>query len=137
MEQQKKTLSEDNAMTRFSDSIKPYAQQEVEQSQQYRAAGDINKEFEYLENAHVLGQESTYYHVYAHWKMFQWGIRNRNIKEVLGQLLRMVGAATTTAIGLVPQGNTGGSNVSPFQRMPIQPRLATIISQAKHQSKNT
>ena len=124
-------------MTRFSDSIKPYVQQEVAQSQQYRAAGDINKEFEYLENAHVLGQESTYYHVYAHWKMLQWGIRNRNIKEVLGQLLRIVGAAVTTAIGLVPHGNTGGSNVSPFQRMPIQPRLAMIISQAKHYSKNT
>ena len=69
--------------------------------------------------------------------MLQWGIRNRNIKEVLGQLLRIVGAAVTTAIGLVPHGNTGGSNVSPFQRMPIQPRLATIIDQAKHQSMNT
>jgi len=108
-------------MTRFSDSIKPYVQQEVEQSQQYREAGDIIKEFEFLENAHVIGQESTYYHVYAHWKMLQWGVRNRNINEVLGQLLRIVGAATITAIGLVPYGNTGGSNVSPFQRMPIQP----------------
>ena len=124
-------------MTRFSDSIKPYVQQEVEQSQQYREAGDIIKEFEFLENAHVIGQESTYYHVYAHWKMLQWGVRNRNINEILGQLLRIVGAATITAIGLVPHGNTGGSNVSPFQGMPIQPRLATIISQAKYQSKNT
>lgn len=124
-------------MTRFSDSIRPYIQQEVERSRQYRAVGDINKEFEYLENAHVIGQESTYYHVYAHWKMLQWGIRNQNIKEVLGQLLRIVGAAATTAIGLVPHGNTGGSNVSPFQRMPIQPRLSTIIDQAKQKSMNT
>ena len=124
-------------MTRFSDSIKPYVQQEVEQSQQHRVAGDINKEFECLENAHVIGQGSTYYHVYVHWKMLQWGIRYRNIKEVLGQLLRIVGAATKTAIGFVPHGNTGGSNVNPFQRMPIQPRLATIISQAKHDSKIT
>lgn len=124
-------------MTRFSESIRPYVQQEVEQSRQYRAMGDINKEFEYLENAHVIGQESTYYHVYAHWKMLQWGIRNRNVKEVLGQLLRIVGAAAMTAIGLVPHGNTGGSNVNPFQRMPIQPRLATIIDRAKHQSMNT
>jgi len=124
-------------MTRFSDSIRPYVQQELEQSRQCRAAGDIHKEFEHLENAHVIGQASTYYHVYAHWKMLQWGIRNRNIKEVLGQLLRIVGAATTTAIGLVPHGNTGGSNVNPFKRMPIQPRLATIIDQAKYQSRNT
>lgn len=124
-------------MTRFSNAIGSYVEKELEESLHYRGKGDVYKEFEYLENAHVIGQESTYYHVYVHWKMLLWGIRQRSIKEVLGQLFRIVGAVTKTAIGLVPKGNTGGSNVSPFQRMPIQPRLAKIIDHAKNQSGNS
>lgn len=124
-------------MTRFSKTIGAYVEKEFEESLHYREKGDVYKEFEYLENAHVIGQESTFYHVYVHWKMLLWGIRQRSIKEVIGQLFRILGAATKTAIGLVPQGNTGGSNVSPFQRMPIQPRLAKIIDHAKSQSGNS
>lgn len=41
------------------------------------------------------------------------------------------GAATKTAIGLVPQDNTGGANVSPFKRMPIPPDLAAVTHKAK------
>lgn len=121
-------------MTCFSNAIGPYVTKEIERSQHSWEKGEVCKEFKHLENAHVIGQESTYYHVYVHWKMLQWGIRQRSIKEVLGQVFRIAGAATKTAIGLVPQGNTGGSNVSPFRRMPIQPKLAKIIDHAKNQT---
>ncbi|MCH8531390.1 MAG: DUF3703 domain-containing protein [Saccharospirillum sp.] len=42
-----------------------------------------------------------------------------------------MGVATKTAIGLVPQGNSGGANVSPFKRMPIEPDLAAVVHKAK------
>lgn len=35
------------------------------------------------------------------------------------------------AFGLVPQGNTGGVNVSLFKKMPIAPNSATVIEKAK------
>jgi len=45
-----------------------------------------------------------------------------------------IGAATKTAVGLIPTGNTGVSNVSPFKRMPIPEDLADILASASKQS---
>jgi hypothetical protein len=50
---------------------------------------------------------------------------------LFGQVYRLAGAATKTFIGLVPSGNTGGTNVSPFKPMPIDPELAKIIERSK------
>jgi|TARA_B100000809_G_C15057666_1_gene501216 hypothetical protein len=64
--------------------------------------------------------------------MFAWAIRRRDISEMLGQLLRIIGAAFKTPIGLVPTGNTGGSNVSPFKKIPIPSDLKTILKTVKY-----
>jgi hypothetical protein len=45
----------------------------------------------------------------------------------LGQAVRMVLAVFATAIGVFPPGNTGGSNVSMFKRMPIDAGLLEIM----------
>jgi hypothetical protein len=65
--------------------------------------------------------------------MLLWGVRRRRLREVAGQVLRIVGAATKTTFGLVPSGNTGGSNVSPFRRLPIPVELQSIIDEARAQ----
>jgi Protein of unknown function (DUF3703) len=96
-----------------------------------QSQSDAHAEFAYLERAHVLGQASTWLHVKAHVLMAAWAIRNRSAGELAGQLLRIVGAATKTVWGLVPSGNTGGANVSPFKRLPITPDLATDIARAQ------
>jgi hypothetical protein len=67
--------------------------------------------------------------------MFVWGIRSKSFRETLGQVVRIVGAATKTAIGLVPSGNTGGSNVSPFKPLPVPEDLAAILALAKMPSR--
>jgi hypothetical protein len=46
-------------------------------------------------------------------------------------LFRLIGAATKTFVGMVPTGNTGGTNVSPVQPMPVDPELAAIIERAR------
>jgi hypothetical protein len=53
--------------------------------------------------------------------------------KVAGQIFRIFRAVTKTIFGQIPSGNMGGSNVSPFKRMPISPELQLIInaSQAK------
>ena len=115
----------------FSQKIALYVETELTAAKRTRSAGDARQEFSYLERAHVLGQESTYWHVKVHLLMLVWAIRNRSIREAFGQLFRIVGAATKTAFGLVPPGNTGGANVSPFKKMPIAPELAALIQKAK------
>lgn len=117
--------------TTFSTNISPFIKAELALAAEAKAQGHIDREFSHLENAHVLGQESTYWHVKVHMLMLLWAVRNLKPKEIFGQLFRTIGAATKTAIGLVPEGNTGGANVSPFKTMAIQPEHQAIINNAK------
>ena len=110
-------------MSRFGRSIRPHVDAELREAFEAEARGDASAAFAHLERAHVLGQASTLQHVRVHWRMLRFGMRRRDTRECLGQVLRIGGAATKTAFGLVPDGNTGGSNVSPFRRMPIEPEL--------------
>ncbi|UTW04155.1 DUF3703 domain-containing protein [Amphritea atlantica] len=115
----------------FSQRVAYYVEAELAEAKRARLVGETQKEFSHLERAHVLGQESTYWHVKVHVLMLVWAMRNRSAREVSGQIFRIFGAASKTVFGLVPQGNTGGSNVSPFKKMPIKPELAILIQKAK------
>jgi len=117
--------------TRFTKNIAPYVRVELKQAAKAGQLGQPSAEFNHLENAHVIGQESTYWHVKIHVHMFVWAVRNRKLKELLGQAFRITGAATKTAFGLVPTGNTGGANVSPFKVMPVKREYQEIIDKAK------
>lgn len=88
---------------------------------------DIGNAFVHLERAHVLGQWHVGAHVRAHLGMLRIGWRRRDLREVLGQLLRIPGGAIGSAIGRVPRGNTGGSRVSAFRKMPIPPDLRDLL----------
>jgi hypothetical protein len=115
----------------FGRRIRPYVKDEILAAYQAETQGKPDVAFSHLERAHILGQASTVEHVRVHWHMFLWGIRQRNVRECLGQLLRIAGAAISTAVGLVPRGNTGGTNVNPFKSMPIPPELAALIEKAR------
>ena len=91
--------------------------------------GDFETEFRHLERAHILAQASTCQHVRIHWRMLRWAMRHRDWPEFLGQIPRILGAAVLTAFGLVPRGNTGGTNVSAFRSLPIPEDLAALMSQ--------
>ena len=120
-------------MSRFAEKIHPHVIKELDRSSAAERQGDPDLAFHHLERAHVLGQSATREHIRTHWAMLLWGARHRRFREVAGQGLRIVGAATKTAFGLVPAGNTGGSNVSPFRCLPIPPELQSIIDEAQTQ----
>ena len=118
-------------MSEFGRRIRPYVESEILAAYQAEARGKPEVAFSHLERAHILGQTSTVEHVRVHCHMFLWGIRQRHARESLGQLMRIVGAAVGTAFGLVPQGNTGGTNVNSFKSMHIPPELAALIEKAR------
>ena len=122
-------------MSKFGRRIRPYVESEILAAREAESRGQPDVAFSHLERAHILGQASTVEHVRAHWHMLLWSIRQRNVREGLGQLVRIVGAAISTAVGLVPQGNTGGSNVPPFQSMPLPPELASRIKEVRTSGK--
>jgi hypothetical protein len=115
----------------FRRRIRPHVALELAAADAAERAGDSAAAFRHLERAHVLGQALTLEHVGVHLRMFAWAVRNFRPNEAVGQLLRIAGAATKTAFGLIPQGNTGGSNVGPFRPMPVPSDLAQILATAR------
>ena len=118
-------------MKSYYERIKPHWDFEVAAATRAESNGDPHLAFKHLERAHILGQNSTWLHTQTHIRMMRWGWRQSSSREVTGQLFRIFGAATRTAFGLIPAGNTGGSNVSPFRRMPVPRDLQTLMSAAR------
>ncbi|MCA3028196.1 MAG: DUF3703 domain-containing protein [Rhodocyclaceae bacterium] len=85
--------------------------------------------FEYLERAHILSQRMPARHFYVHWRMFVVGLYQHDLREVVGQLPRMVAALLFSRIW-VPAGNTGRARVSTFRPMAIPEDLRLLLSQA-------
>lgn len=115
-------------MNNFARRIRPFVSRELAAA--WRSPDPATR-IAHLERAHVLGQASTREHVRAHIHMLACAWRRSDVHDVAGQLLRMLGAAAFTGVGMVPAGNTGGARVSAFQRMPIPPDLARLISWAR------
>lgn len=118
-------------MNKYNAKIKPHFEAELRAAERCKAQRDSAGSFTRLERAHVLGQSSTRPHVIAHWHMLNWAVRNASPGEFVGQVVRIIGAATKTAMGLVQEGNTGGSNVNQFKRMAVPGDLAAIVEQAE------
>ncbi|VEL98234.1 uncharacterized protein DUF3703 [Alteromonas sp. 76-1] len=113
---------------RYSLRVKPYVQQKLNAANAAREQGDLKAEFKHLEDAHVIGQRSTYFHTLVHLRMLVFALRYRILNEIIGQVIRILGAMTKTAFGFLPTGNTGGSNVRAFQPMPISKENETILA---------
>jgi hypothetical protein len=120
----------------FASRIRSHVDAELEAAKAAERACDPSLSFRHLERAHVLGQSSTVQHVRVHLRMLAWGIRHHDRRQVAGQIFRVVGAATKTWAGLVPQGNTGGSDVSAFRSMAIPDDLAGLIAAARSPAAN-
>jgi Protein of unknown function (DUF3703) len=82
--------------------------------------------FYHLERAHILGQRNTIDHTYAHWLMFRAGFQQRDLKEMLGQVPRMLASLVFSRIW-VPRGNTGRSRVPAMKAMPIPEDLRHLL----------
>lgn len=91
------------------------------------ARGELDAAFAHLERAHVLGQDLVVPHVRSHGRMLALELRRRRPAAAFGQAVRVVLGALGSALGSVPAGNTGGSDVGLFRRMPIDPELRRRI----------
>ncbi|WP_334186809.1 DUF3703 domain-containing protein [Noviherbaspirillum sp.] len=89
--------------------------------------GRLDATFGHLEIAHVLGQHYVMPHIVTHWWMLKVAIQRRSVSEVVGQAIRIVLGALGSAAGIVPVGNTGGTNISMFRRLPIDPALQKLM----------
>lgn len=62
--------------------------------------------------------------------MLQFGFRIKSLKEILGQITRLVFGGVKSFVGQVPVGNPGSSNVPPLKSFPIEKELLQIFKSA-------
>ena len=100
---------------------------EMQSARRAIAGGSLAEAFSHLERAHVLGQWYVITHATTHVYMLRIGWRRGDLREILGQLLRIPGGMIGSAIGRVPRGNTGGANVSATRSLPIPQDLKDLL----------
>jgi len=97
-----------------------------------RRTGDYRREWRHLERAHILSQPKAVLHIRTHVVMLAAGIRRRDGREVVGQLVRLVLAGPGSLTGRYPVGNTGGADVNALTPMPIPADLIRHLAPATH-----
>ena len=100
---------------------------EIALAKELIAKGELEASFSHLERAHVIGQAFAFPHAASHWLMLRVELRRKRAMAALGQTVRIVLGMLGSAVGAVPVGNTGGTDISMFKRMPIDPELQNII----------
>ncbi len=100
---------------------------EIEKAKSLIKLKEFDSAFIHLERAHVLGQKFIVPHTVSHWHMLKVGLYKNDLKEVLGQLIRLPLGLLGSFVGIVPTGNTGGSNVSAFIKMDIPQELLELM----------
>lgn len=101
-------------------------EQEVERADQALQRGDFETAFKHLERAHVLAQRMTGRHAYVHWRMLVAGLRRGDLREVVGQMPRIVASILFSRVW-VPPGNNGRARVSAFKPMPVSDDLRHLV----------
>ena len=111
--------------------LKSYFQLELNNYQSEYLKGNLNKAWIHLERAHILGQKYPIPHTFVHWKMLLFGFKIKSVKEILGQIPRLLFGGIKSFIGKVPVGNPGGANVPALKPFVIEKELQNIIIDSK------
>ena len=103
---------------------------------QFRAThhDELSKRWLLLESAHVVGQMRFLPHLRVHALMLHFAWRTRDWSEVVGQVMRLLLVPLGHAMGRLPIGNPGRSNISAFQAMPVRPDIAHAIASAREET---
>lgn len=117
--------------TTMPETLKPYFREELQIAGTYFSINDFRSSWHHLERAHILGQPYPYHHTLVHWKMFLFGIKIKDLREIVGQIPRLLFGGIKSFVGEIPVGNTGGANVPPLKRMEIPAELKKMIDECK------
>lgn len=113
--------------TKIPIHLKQAFQNELAQYKHFLQHKQYGNAWHHLERSHIIGQSYPLEHTYSHWLMLKFGFRQKNIKEVLGQVLRLLVGGWKSFINRVPLGNTGGADVPPLKSMPIPEDIGVLF----------
>ena len=111
----------------MSDALRSSFEAELAAAREAEARGEARLAWRLLERAHVLSQAFAAPHLRVHWAMSAFAWRRCDVRELLGQLPRLLLAAPGSWTGRAPRGNTGGSDVGIFTPMEIPQDLQVLL----------
>ncbi|MGE2731004.1 DUF3703 domain-containing protein [Mycolicibacterium vaccae] len=91
------------------------------------AVTDVDR-WHHLERAHIVSQPDPWLHTCNHVAMFVLAVRQRDRREALGQVVRIVVAAPGSLSGRYPEGNTGRTAVGLTTPMPVPADLRAALA---------
>lgn len=110
-----------------SRSLAALLAEEYRAAEQSERAGRIPIAWHHLERAHIIAHTQLWPHLRSHREMLRLALRNRDWREVTGQLFRLALAPVGNLTGRLPLGNTSRSSVSAFAPMTLPPDLRAIL----------
>lgn len=93
-----------------------------------KAAASTEERWFHLERAHIVSQPYPWLHTRNHASMLYLAARQRDRREAVGQLLRVIVAAPGSLTGRYPPGNTGRAAVGLMDPMAIPADLLAELS---------
>ncbi|UJR84558.1 Hypothetical protein I5071_66370 [Sandaracinus amylolyticus] len=108
--------------------LSPHVDALLARSRAHVAERDWPAAWSALELAHVLSQPSARLHTKVHVRMLVLGARLGDLREVVGQIVRVAGAGLGSALGRFPAGNTGRARVSIIAPMPVPDEARRIFA---------
>lgn len=93
-----------------------------------RHTGDDTRRWHHLERAHIISQPYPWPHTRNHLAMLGLALRQRDRREALGQVIRILVAAPGSVMGRYPEGNTGRTAAGLRTPMRIPDDLAPMLA---------
>lgn len=112
-------------MSRISDQARAVYRSEMAAA---RSADTDDARWHHLERAHIVSQPDPWLHTGNHVAMFALAVRQRDRREAIGQVVRIIVAAPGSIAGRYPEGNTGRTAAGLTTPMPIPADLATALA---------
>ncbi len=94
---------------------------------QARSDGDIAGAWRHLERAHIVSQPLLLEHLRSHWLMLKLAMRERDLAESAGQVLRLLLVVPGNLSGRLPTGNSGRAGVSALRPMSVSQDLERFV----------
>lgn len=109
--------------------LKTHVDNEISCAEKAYLKNELKASWHHLERAHILGQAWPIQHTLVHWRMMVFAFKIKNIKEIIGQIPRLLVGGIKSFVAEIPLGNSGGADVPPLKPMEIPRDLKAILDQ--------
>lgn len=111
-------------MTRISVAARDGYREEMSAA---KTTSSAEQRWRHLERAHIVSQPDPWLHTCNHAAMLSLALRQRDRREALGQVVRLIVAAPGSLSGRYPVGNTGRVDAGLMTPMAIPDDLASLV----------